>query len=336
VNKRYQVFISSTFSDLQEERREVIETLMQMDCIPAGMELFPASNDEQFEFIKKVIDDCDYYVLIIGGRYGSISYEGISYTEKEYDYALSKNIPVLSFIHGNPDNIPSGKTEKDEVNRIKLEKFKEKVSSNRLIKYWTDKKELPGAVALSLLNAIKVHPQLGWVRGGNFDNNELLVQLNMLRMKNEKLNNKINTLEAEISIKQIEDLELSSGTEKIGIYGFNEKDYNGYRARWDYNISWDMLFSLWGPYLFEPKTYEVAKSNLENAIALHIGKGQYPYFDIDDNLIQIIKVQFLALGMIEISTVETVKDRISEFIKISGKGKTYLIKIKSIKKQHML
>lgn len=332
MNKRYQVFISSTFSDLQEERREVIETLMQMDCIPAGMELFPASNDEQFEFIKRVIDDCDYYVLIIGGRYGSISYEGISYTEKEYDYALSKNIPVLSFIHGNPDNISSGKTEKDEANRVKLEKFKAKVSSNRLIKYWTDIKELPGAVALSLLNAIKIHPQLGWVRGGNFDNNELLEQLNRVRMENEKLNNKINTLEAEISINQIEDSELSSGTEEIGIYGLNEKDYSNYRTRWDYKISWDMLFSLWGPYLFEPKTYEVAKSNLENALALHIGKGQYTYFDIDDNVMQIIKVQFLALGMIEISTAETVKGRVSGFIKISEKGKTYLIKIKSIKK----
>ncbi len=69
MNKRYQVFVSSTFADLQDERSKVIQTLMEMDCIPAGMELFPAMDEEQFEFIKKIIDDCDYYLLIIGARY---------------------------------------------------------------------------------------------------------------------------------------------------------------------------------------------------------------------------------------------------------------------------
>lgn len=54
------------------------------------MELFPAIDEDQFEFIKKVIDDCDYYLLIIGGRYGSLSDEGVSYTELEYQYAVSK------------------------------------------------------------------------------------------------------------------------------------------------------------------------------------------------------------------------------------------------------
>lgn len=81
MDKRYQVFISSTYADLKEERSKVMQTIMSLNCIPAGMELFPASNDEQFEFIKRVIDDCDYYILIVGGRYGSLSEDGISYTE---------------------------------------------------------------------------------------------------------------------------------------------------------------------------------------------------------------------------------------------------------------
>jgi hypothetical protein len=75
---RYQVFVSSTYADLKDERRAVIQTLMGMDCIPAGMEIFPASDEEQFSFIRKIIDDCDYYLLIIGGRYGSITPEGVS------------------------------------------------------------------------------------------------------------------------------------------------------------------------------------------------------------------------------------------------------------------
>lgn len=70
MEKRYQVFVSSTYEDLQEERREVMQALLELDCIPAGMELFPASSENQWSLIKRVIDDCDYYLLIIAGRYG--------------------------------------------------------------------------------------------------------------------------------------------------------------------------------------------------------------------------------------------------------------------------
>ena len=80
MDKRFQVFISSTYADLKEERQKVIQTVMETDCIPAGMELFPAADEEQWKFIQRVIDDCDYYILIIGGRYGSLTDEGVSYT----------------------------------------------------------------------------------------------------------------------------------------------------------------------------------------------------------------------------------------------------------------
>ena len=80
MDKRYQVFVSSTFADLQEERQEVMQALLELDCIPSGMELFPAANEDQWTLIKKVIDDCDYYMVILGGRYGSIGPSGHSYT----------------------------------------------------------------------------------------------------------------------------------------------------------------------------------------------------------------------------------------------------------------
>jgi hypothetical protein len=109
VEKRYQVFVSSTFSDLQEERQEIIQALLELKCIPAGMELFPAANDDQWTLIKKVIQDCDYYIVIIAGRYGSLGPEGLSYTEMEYRYALEQGIPTIGFLHRDPSLIPQGR-----------------------------------------------------------------------------------------------------------------------------------------------------------------------------------------------------------------------------------
>jgi hypothetical protein len=43
--------------------------LLKMGHIAAGMEYFPAIDEEQFKFIQKLIDDCDYYVVIVGNRY---------------------------------------------------------------------------------------------------------------------------------------------------------------------------------------------------------------------------------------------------------------------------
>jgi Domain of unknown function (DUF4062) len=148
MDKRYQVFVSSTYADLKEERRAIIQTLIEMDCIPAGMELFPAADEEQFEFIKRIIDDCDYYLLIIGGRYGSTTPDGLSYTEKEFDYACEHGLRVLSFIHENPGAIPMEKSELDPVLRGRLEAFRGKAKAGKLVRPWSDAKELPGLVVL--------------------------------------------------------------------------------------------------------------------------------------------------------------------------------------------
>lgn len=67
MDKRYQVIISSTFRDLVQERQEVLKAVLAIDHMPAGMELFPASDDAAWQLSRDVIDGSDYYVVIIGG-----------------------------------------------------------------------------------------------------------------------------------------------------------------------------------------------------------------------------------------------------------------------------
>lgn len=88
----YRVFVSSTYEDLQDERLKILNALLSISCIPSGMELFSAASEEQFSYIKKVIQDVDYFIIIIAGRYGSIAKDGKSYTQKEFEYAQKLNI----------------------------------------------------------------------------------------------------------------------------------------------------------------------------------------------------------------------------------------------------
>ena len=164
MDKRYQVFVSSTFEDLKKERKAVIEELLNAGYIPAGMELFSASDDEQFEYIKKIIDNCDYYVIIIGARYGTINKSvGKSFTEQEFDYAVEKGIPILAFLHGDPYNLPAEKRE--DKKRKLLENFRKKVLTGRVCKNWYTLTELVTSVIISLSHEVNNNPQRGWTRG---------------------------------------------------------------------------------------------------------------------------------------------------------------------------
>jgi hypothetical protein len=54
------------------------------------------------------------YALIVAGKYGSVKEAtGISYTQKEYEYAVKKNVPVISFVHKDIKLLPSGNVESD-------------------------------------------------------------------------------------------------------------------------------------------------------------------------------------------------------------------------------
>ena len=100
--------------------------------MPAGMELFPAADDSAWQLIKDVIDASDYYILIIGGRYGSLDEVGIGYTEKEYEYAVATKKPVIPLLHENPESLPRDKTETDEAAWKKLKAFRDKIEKKHL------------------------------------------------------------------------------------------------------------------------------------------------------------------------------------------------------------
>ena len=163
MKKKYQVFISSTYEDLKEERAAVTQCLLDNNCIPVGMEQFPASNMSQMEYIEKMLDDCDYYILIIGGRYGSLDDDGVGYTEKEYNYAQQKGIPVMAFVNLHPEKLPNEKCEHANIEKFKA--FRDRVrNAKKLVKGYSDIGDLKANVVTAVNAAIREYPGIGWVR----------------------------------------------------------------------------------------------------------------------------------------------------------------------------
>ncbi|PWV99856.1 uncharacterized protein DUF4062 [Hoeflea marina] len=201
--KRYQVFISSTFSDLGEERRAVQDVVISNGDFPVQMESFPAADEDQFDFIKSLIDQCDYYVLIIAGRYGTVAKDGLSYTHKEFRYAASKGVPVLVILHGDSGTIAVEKSEKTDAGKKLLADFIDEVQIGRLRKTWTTLDGLKLAVREALDHAKATKPRVGWIRGDSVTSLETLEELNVVRKENEKFRDILGSLEIEVPLPSI-------------------------------------------------------------------------------------------------------------------------------------
>ena len=148
------------------------------------MEAFPAADATPWELIRTIVAESDYYVLIVGGKYGSTGPVGISYTEMEFDLAVELEKPILAFIHGAPEEIPAGRSELDPESRRRLDAFRAKVTA-RLCKPWRSKEELKAAVLLALVHAIRTKPAAGWVKNEGLDNQELLRRLANLQARHD-------------------------------------------------------------------------------------------------------------------------------------------------------
>lgn len=300
MNKKYSVFVSSTYEDLKEERQEVVNALLQMDCFPVGMEYFNASDQSQWDVIKSLIDECDYYVLIIAGRYGSVEPKSRkSYTQLEYEYARSIGVPTIAFLYNNPENLPNKDVEKEHVNE--LNNFKEEVKKH-MVKYWNSPTNLSGQVVLSLNQLFKTHKRIGWMRADEKSSNEQNKELLRLREENEKLHDKIKILE-ENAPEGTDD--LCQGDDEFVLQISATVD-NIYDDDFEYKMSWNDICKALLPHLvqfcWEYKMSTPIKDFIEAK------EPQYRYVRVSDISFQTIKVQLIALGLItEAPKVKTSK-----------------------------
>ncbi len=169
MERKLQVFISSTYIDLQEERQAAVQAILNAGHIPAGMELFKAGNNTQLEVIQRWIDESDVYMLILGGRYGSIDEKTQkSYTQLEYEYALRNKKPVFAVVLSDSMLHKKASTRTDisffeKTNIEKYNAFKDLVLS-KIVRFVDDAKDIEISILSSLYDFSKNPTLVGWVR----------------------------------------------------------------------------------------------------------------------------------------------------------------------------
>lgn len=346
MQKKYQIFVSSTFRDLVEERQAVLEAILELNHIPCGMEAFPANNSTPFELIQRMIVDSDYYVLIIGGRYGSLSETGISYTEMEYDYALEKKKQILCFIHNSPTDLAIKNVDTKSALTKKLEKFKQKASKH-IVKYWSNKFDLKSYVLSSLSIAFQLNPMPGWIKLKEEYEQSFLVKLNELQQKYNELQDKYINLKEKTLIETDNDNEKYN--QKLNVeyfygssYEFKQEQTNKDLHKIEFTYI-ELLFGLSEVILSVNSPFHIVKKISYLIFRLLQGttffevltkeKGSLKVTDenfiITFNTYKRIKIQFVSFGWIELDYIKRLytgeyrkqSETITETWKLTALGK---------------
>jgi len=269
---KYQVFISSTFEDLKEERDQVIRAVLEMGHIPVGMEMFSAADDEQWKIIARHIEESDYYAVVVAHRLGSLADGGISYTRKEYEYATSKGIPVLGFVIDEKASWPADLMDSGTGTKKALNDFKTLIRG-KPVSFWSNSEDLYGRFSVALMKAITANPREGWVRASSVGGGpEVTAEVVRLSAENAALR------------QQLVDAKVASETEQNEEIGrtmrtlLNSKRNPSYRytarGEWqrDAEVSLLTVFRSLGPGMIVESTIDDMARAL--AMDVRIDKGQ--------------------------------------------------------------
>lgn len=337
MDKRYQVFVSSTYKDLIDERIEVIQALLELDCIPVGMEYFPAADESQWEFIKKLIDESDYYVVIIGGKYGSIDENGKSYTQKEYEYAQKKKIPTISFIHKDINLLTANKIETNEGKKKSLENFKE-IVQRKLCKFWTTPQELGAVVSRSISQAKKNYPRVGWIRADSLSSTSEKEVIDLYK-RIKQLENELENLK---SIQASETELLADGEDFVSIQTITSSYYSGNNSvnRDTLTFTWDDLSFLVFPKIFDRSKEVSFKSYVNNALKkIHEAQfntlGRDYNFSTEKDFYETYKIQMELLGYIRFyeEKEDESSSKKAKYVILTQKGREKIIKLRAVSKE---
>lgn len=329
MSNKYQIFVSSTFIDLKDQRDVIIKSILEMGHIPVGMEMFSAADEEQWGIIKRQIDQSDYYVVILANRYGSTTDDGVSYTEKEYDYAKAQGIPTLGFVLERSASWPSQFTDTDAPSVSSLSLFKEKVQKKH-VSFWKNVDDLYGKCAIALTKAFTAYPREGWIRASQYTDANLSAELARLSAENASLRKTIKEYGNEDATRKKNEVQ-----ENIRILEANERKmhiwYNNSEA-WS-EVDPKTLFTLF-LYLAPEMIVEKSLEDLSR-FAAHVVCGVEPTkfrneFPIPQNSVKGWMTDFSTLGLAKPSDIKKAVSDQNEYWSLTDKGKEFLNIIRKV------
>ncbi|EDT41772.1 DUF4062 domain-containing protein [Burkholderia ambifaria] len=312
MDKKYQVFISSTYIDMKAERQTAVEAILDAGHIPAGMELFSASDKKQIEVIKGWIDRSDIFMLVLGGRYGSVDPDsGKSYIQLEYEHAVATGKPFFALYLTDvaiqkkaAGELGLAAVEQNDTKA--LNEFRAQVKS-RLCSEVEDLKDIRIHVPKAIRDLSAANKLEGWVRASSVpDVSPLISQLASLQAENERLKAMAQTAKAEPALLSGSSGGLSEERLDVSLalrFSYvQESEYAMPETGFDtWKVTYLSVFSLIAAKLLEEPSDSAVQAYLDKVLNQQL--IVYEVVHIQEADFQAMKMKFVALGAVELRKI---------------------------------
>ncbi len=191
-HRKLQIFLSSTYTDLMDLRLAAIEAILAAGHIPATMEQFTPGDETALEVIQRWIKDSDAFILLLGGRFGSIEPKsGKSYVQIEYELALQFGKPLFGMIMSEEalqcrvEELGLDVADERE-HQSQYRDFKQ-IVQQKLCSWFSDGKDIRAIIFQKLPEWDQRDDLAGWVRGNDAISPQVTEELARLSQENASL-----------------------------------------------------------------------------------------------------------------------------------------------------
>ncbi len=303
ATKVYQVFLSATYLDLIEARRQVYEVLPELHCLPVVFRDHDGSERAHWQQVRASIDACDYVLLLLGSRYGTLTASGVSRTHQEIVYAQHKQKPVLVLMHENPGQRPAAWQEATPEGRLRFQEFRATMARGMVVT-WNEVEDLALTLRTTMAQLIQAKPARGLLPALPQDE-ELKDKLRQAQMRIAQL----ETEREQWLTGQVRLESLAQGEDKVevsyqaNVYAGGHCEITNLRSR----LSWNELFLMIAPHLGEAQPEQLLHDRLAEGLrvagladAQKVRAKAHAMTDVrlSDLSFSAIRVQLRSLGLI--------------------------------------
>lgn len=247
LDKRYQVFISSSGHDMYPERVVLSQTLVGMGFFSWGLE--QQRTPMSTSIARRQIDDCDYVILLLGSQYGEQSVSGVGYMHLEYIYAVTKQKPIVVFMHEDPSSRDLSLQDASPELQRRFQEFRKQLQLevDQIFTYKSHR-DLELTVRLNMPQMLERYPVQGWVRPQ--DTQALQDEIDVLEAKVKRLEIELGKRDADpfIHAPKVSMHEVFSFEYRMHAY----QDGHFKEVRPMRNLTWAQLLMVLGKSFVEP------------------------------------------------------------------------------------
>jgi len=155
------IFISSTYTDLRQHRRVLIDSLLALDSAfeILAMEYFGDDPSSSIKLSRSKVKDADIYLGVFGWRYGTVDRATkMSVTEIEYRTALASRLPSYNYLLSEEHAVVPAAVETGS-RAHKILKLRAEIQERHVVQFFTTPEDLGRRATIDVARYLRVPGQ---------------------------------------------------------------------------------------------------------------------------------------------------------------------------------